>query len=211
MTPKGIVIGIIAAFSFIGLYVLALSNMRADDVFQFEEIVGLAFLTLIAFGSILIVFGVSFGEVIFNAMEYFGDKSKEKGNSRAARLWYQRCIRLDDRMLNNTFRRVVVMGKLSKIYSQDNHPELVHQLKVKKRRCLQSRAHRSSGVRKKVVLKHSSPEDSWLFKYAFVLIFSAVAMVYSISGSQQTATMIFLFGIGLNGYWLHSIRDDRVS
>lgn len=208
MTQRGILIGLVAALAFMGLYWLALNNMTADDYIQFEECIGLVFLSLIAFGGLGILFSISFGEILFNFMENLGDKQNELGNTRVARLWYQRCIRLDDRLLNNTWRRVSVMGKLSKIYDQDGHPELVNQLELRQQRVRKLEELPPSSRRMTI---KESVENSAIFKYAFVILFGTVAIVYSINASAQVASMIFLFGIALNGYWLHTLKKDEVS
>ncbi len=208
MTKKGLIAGILSAFAFIGLYWLVLSNMTADDAFQFEEVIGLFFLSLVALGSIVILVGKSVGEVLFHVLEAVGDTHNDRGNTRAARLWYQRCIRLDDRLLNNTARRVQVMGKLSKIYDYDGHPELVHQLKLREEKALLK--DKDSFAPRKVSVKESV-ESSFLYKYIFVIIFGVAAIVYSINSSGQTASMIFVFGVALNAYWLHSAQDDALS
>lgn len=209
MSRKGVVIGIIAAFVFIGLYWVTLNNMTADEAFQLEEYIGLGFLTLIAFGSIIIILSTGFGQVVFGLMEGCGDKEVEKGNTRAARLWYQRCIRLDDRLLNNTFRRIIVMGKLSKIYDHDGHPELVHQLELRSKRVVdKDKECRNKRIRRSIP---ESIENSWLYKYAFAILFTGVAIVYSINSTPVSSFMILVFGICLNGYWLNSIKDNRAS
>lgn len=208
MTRKGLILGILSAFAFIGIYWLVLRSMASDNAIQLQEILGLFFLTLIALGSIVILVGRSAGEILFLVMESIGDINNQNGKTRVARLWYQRCIRLDDSFLDNTGRRVLVMGKLSKIYDHDGHPELVHQLKLRKNKALK---------KKKFACRHSRPtiqdsvEDSFIYRYIFVILFGALAIVYSINASAQMAALIFVFGIGLNGYWLHKSQDDAVS
>ena len=207
MTFKGLILGIFSAFAFIGLYFVAVTKMSADNVFQFEEMLGLFFLTLIAVGGFLIIYVKCAGEVLFHFMEKIADSYNASGNTREARLWYQRCLHLDDQLLSNTASRVLVMGKLSKIYDHDGHPELVHQLELRKERVLRCRRVRHG---RRTVLKNTV-ESSWLYRYIFVLLFGIAAIVFSINSSVQTASMIFLVGIALNGYWLHGSRDDAVS
>ncbi|MEZ4542816.1 MAG: hypothetical protein R3C24_02805 [Cyanobacteriota/Melainabacteria group bacterium] len=74
------------------------------------------------------------------------------------------------------------MGKLSKIYDHDGHPELVHQLELRKERVLRCRRVRHG---RRTVLKNTVSRAGFIA--VFVLLFAEIAaIVFSINSSVQT-------------------------
>lgn len=77
------------------------------------EVVGLVILSFVVFGTIAVIFIAMFAEILFHWLEKFADFKRRSGDSRTALKIYEICLKLDDLLLDNVFRRVIIMGKVS--------------------------------------------------------------------------------------------------
>lgn len=211
MTRKGIFFKLVGGLVLgLGL-VLYIRGLTAEEYWVFEEYAGIALLCLLAFAGFSIITAFSVGELAFQFMEGRGDSLFEKGKKSQARKWYTRCLILDDRLLNNTVRRVVVMGKLSRAYEDLGKNNLARHMdslaeKVKAGEPEPiSILHRDNGNHKPL---SASVHNSWIYKYAFSIIFGSLGLTYGILGYFQTGWILLLVGAALNVYWLHADSQD---
>lgn len=209
---KGFSIAIIAGLLLSLGLVLFIRGLSADEAWLFEEYAGIAILCLIAVAGFAIISTLSLGELIFGLMEQRGDNLLQRGSSDAARHWYERCLVLDDRLLKNTMKRVVIMSKLARAYEDLGKRKLA-------RRMDDVAADVRAGKPEPPGALHrgSSPDgsirESWLYKYAFAILFGIVGLGYGLidygqSGNVQTGWILLLVGSAINIYWLHVDGQD---
>ena len=195
-----IVVSVIALFVALGYCVL--NNLADDDIWDLQELAGLVLLSFLALGSVITMVLFTCSEVIYHWMESRGDQHRDGGNARRARIWYERCLRLDDMLLNNTWKRVVIMGKLSSVYDELGKSRMAKQMTERADSCPEA----PPGL---VEEPHVSEriEKSWFYKYAFVVVFGLISLVYMFEGNVRGAFSVLIVGISLNAYWLFS--DSR--
>jgi len=209
---KGFFIATIAGLLLALSLVLFIRGLSAEEAWFFEEYAGIAILCLIAVAGFAIISTFSLGELIFGLMEQRGDNLLHRGSSDAARHWYERCLVLDDRLLNNTMKRVVIMGKLARAYDDLGKKKLARRMddvaadvRAGKPEPLGT-LHRGSSLGESI-------KDSWLYKYAFAILFGIVGLGYGLidyvqTGSVQTGWIVLLVGSAINIYWLHVDSQD---
>lgn len=212
MNRKGFFIATIAGLLLALSLVLFIRGLSAEEAWLFEEYAGIAILCLIAVAGFAIISTFSLGELIFGLMEQCGDNLLHRGSSDAARHWYERCLVLDDRLLNNTMKRVVIMGKLARAYDDLGKKKLARRMddvaadvRADKPEPLGT-LHRGSSLGESI-------KDSWLYKYAFAILFGIVGLGYGLidyvqTGSVQTGWIVLLVGSAINIYWLHVDSQD---
>ncbi|MGD9679984.1 MAG: hypothetical protein AB7W16_02265 [Candidatus Obscuribacterales bacterium] len=207
MNRKGFFIATIAGLLLALSLVLYIRGLSAEEAWLFEEYAGIAILCLIAVAGFSIISTFSLAELIFGLMEQRADNLLRRGSTNAARHWYERCLVLDDRLLNNTMKRVVIMGKLARAYGDLGKSKLARRMddvaasvRAGNPEPLGS-LHRGSSL-------SDSIKDSWLYKYAFAILFGTVGLGYGLIGNVQTGWILLLVGSAINIYWLHVDSQD---
>lgn len=77
------------------------------------ELFGLIILSFVVFGTIAAIFVAMFAEMLFHWLEKLADLKRRSGDNRTALKIYEFCLKLDDMLLDNVFRRVIIMGKVA--------------------------------------------------------------------------------------------------
>jgi|AGTN01.3.fsa_nt_gi hypothetical protein len=77
------------------------------------ELAGLVILSFVVFGTIACIFIAMFTEILFHWLEKIADFKRRSGDPRTALKIYEVCLKLDDMLLDNVFRRVIIMSKVS--------------------------------------------------------------------------------------------------
>lgn len=80
------------------------------------EMAGFVILSFVVFGTIAVIFVAMFAEIVFVWLEKLADFKRHKGDPHTALKIYEVCLKLDEMLLDNVFRRVIVMGKVSRAF-----------------------------------------------------------------------------------------------
>ncbi len=203
MSPGRILFALFALGLAIVFGASMVDNLRDDNIFKLTEVLGIVILAFVFFGGFAVVFLFGSSDAICAVMERRGDQLRWKGDLRGARVWYDRCLWLQDHLLNNTWRRAQIAGKhvATTPCPDDENGEIEDPM--------QSANSLDEGVfaePKKFVIP-PAVSGSFLYKYVFAILFGLVSAVHALDGSPTSAVVILFVGAILNAYWLNTMKD----
>lgn len=206
----------------------ALDNLNDDTIWELRELAGVGILCFVFFGSIGVMLLFSLSDAICAFMEGLGDQALYSGNALGARRWYDRCLWLQDHLLNNVWRRSQIAGKHvatfqdlpgaaqsesqlpgSKAQENQRQPGPIDS-KPKQPNIADGADSTDDKRSKRKFVVPPALANSVFFKYAVAILFTLVAIVHALDGTMTGALGILFVGIALNAYWL-TINKDIVE
>lgn len=178
-----------------------LGAMANDNIWKFQELVGVGLLCFVFVASIGTVAIIAAADAICRFMELTGDRCRDGGDMKGACLWYGRCLWLQDILLNNLWKRAQIMGKfVACAGEQRKSGKSTKELQLPP---VPPQEPPPAGQTEGFVVP-PAVANSLLYKYAFAIIFGMIAVVYAMGGSTNGAVVILIVGAVLNAYWLGS-------
>ncbi|MDZ4835866.1 MAG: hypothetical protein SGJ27_18970 [Candidatus Melainabacteria bacterium] len=203
----------------------ALDNLNDDTVYNLRELAGIGILSFVFIGcvSVMTIFGLS--DAVCAFMEGRGDQLMHDGDVRGARRWYDRCLWLQDHLLNNLWRRTRIAGKHVATYranpEAENANDEVHldpppgycpthvHTPMDPNQNLEDDSEPDDGSASRKWSVPPAVANSLFYKYVFGIVFTLVAIVHALDGTMIGAMGILFVGIGLNAYWLATSKDQN--
>ncbi len=190
----------------------ALDNLNDDTIYELRELAGLGILSFVFFGSISVMLLFSLSDAICAFMEGLGDQQRFAGNMKGARVWYDRCLWLQDHLLNNVWRRTQIAGKhVATFQAGPNLPEVEAELMAESAPpeavLNQNKIDPVASGKPKFEIP-PAVANSVVYKYAVAGVFSMVAVVHALDGTMIGALGILFVGVALNAYWLTMSKDS---
>lgn len=192
--------------------VLALDHLNDDAIYEMKELAGIGILSFVFVGSIGVMLLFSLSDAICATMEGLGDQQMAARNPLGARRWYDRCLWLQDHLLNNIWRRTQIAGKHVATFQ-----DLAGATESDMETGIPSKEAMDAGFDpnnpdggEPVGFKFVVPPavaNSVFYRYALGTIFALVAVVHALDGTMAGAIGILLVGVVLNAFWLNMSKD----
>lgn len=198
MGPGKIIFALFATGLAIVCGLSMIDNLNDDRIYEIRELLGIIILCFVLFSCVSTMIVFSMSDFVCGIMEGRGDQLLYSGDPLGARRWYDRCLWLQDNLLNNVFIRAQIAAKHVKTFTDETAPEQPAPPPPEAA---------TAPNQKKFVL---SPKvtNHVLYRYAFGILFAMVAIVHALAGSISSALVILFVGVILNAYWLTTSGKD---
>ncbi len=182
-----------------------IDNLHDDNIFKMTEVLGIVILAFVFLGGFAVVFLFGSSDAICAVMERRGDQLRRKGDLRGARIWYDRCLWLQDHLLNNTWRRAQIAGK--HVATTPGPDEEFDAMALDRSQSVDLPKDESEYAGDSRFVIPPAVSGSLLYKYVFAILFSLVSAVHALDGSVVSAVVILIVGAVLNAYWLNTMKE----